>query len=92
VPQRVGTTKVPTLNADRLYLADRDGELHLVSPLIVWHECDTCHLPSAFFLDKYDRSTGECRMRAMDHNHSIRRHDVVAPLARIGLVPQPSET
>jgi hypothetical protein len=89
VPQRVDTTTVPTPNADRLYLADRDGELHLVSPLILWHECDVCHLPSAFFLDNYDRSTGECRLRAMDHNHSIRRRDVVAPLAKIGLVPAP---
>ena len=34
-----------------------------------------------------ERSTGECRMRAMDHNHSIRRRDVAGPLAKIGLVP-----
>ena len=58
-----------------------------MSPLIFRHECETCHLPSAFVLDNYDSNTGECRMRAMDHNHSIRRRDVVAPLATIGLLP-----
>jgi hypothetical protein len=87
VPQRVGTIDVPTLNAGRLYLADRNGQLHLMSPLVLWHECDTCHLPSAFFLDNYDRRTGECRMRAMDHNHTIRRRDVAGPFAALGLLP-----
>ena len=42
-------------------------------------------MPSALFLDNYDRSTGECRMRATDHNHSIRGRDIAGPLAKIGL-------
>ena len=88
VPERISATSVPTLNADRLYLVDREGHLHLVSPLILWHECDACHQPSAFVLDNYDGRTGECRMRAMDHNHSILRRDVAVALARYGLVPE----
>jgi hypothetical protein len=61
--------------------------MHLVSPLIEWHECETCHLPGPFFLDAFDRLTGECRLRAMDHNHFIRSRDVVPPLAKLGLLP-----
>lgn len=87
VPQRAGTTTIPTLNTDRLYIAARDGQLHLLSPLILWHECDRCHVPSAFYLDNYDSNTNECRLRAMDHNHHIQRRNVVGPLAKIGLIP-----
>lgn len=86
VPERQATTSVATLNSGSLYLVDRREDLHLVSPLILWHECDMCHLPSAFFIDAYDAQAGECRMRAMDHNHSIRRRDVVGPLATLGLL------
>lgn len=86
VPERHATTSVATLNAGSLYVVDRRENLHLVSPLILWHECDTCHLPSAFFIDGYDAQAGECRMRAMDHNHSISRRDVVRPLSTLGLL------
>jgi hypothetical protein len=87
VPQRRAETTETTLNKGRLYVVDREDALHLMSPLVLWHECDHCHLPSAFFLDAFDRRTRVCRMRAMDHNHTIQRTDVVAPLTSLGLLP-----
>lgn len=87
VLQRTAATLQPTLNKGRLYVTDRAAEMHLISPLILWHECDHCHLPSAFFLDAFDRKTRICRMRAMDHNHTIHRADVVEPLVSSGLIP-----
>jgi hypothetical protein len=88
VQQRTAETLDPTLNKGRLYVVDRADAMHLVSPLILWHECDFCHVPSAFALDAFDRKARSCRMRAMDHNHVIQRTDVVGPLASYGLVPE----
>lgn len=87
VPQREASTTVPTLNRGSLYVVDRAGELHLMSPLLLWHECEDCHLPSAFFLDAFDDRTRACRLRAMDHNHAMTRFDVADPLATWGLLP-----
>jgi hypothetical protein len=92
VQQRTATTRTPTLNKGRLYVTDRSGEMHLMSPLILWRECDDCHLPSAFFLDAFDRKARSCRMRAMDHNHTIQRTDVVEALVSYGLVPTGDES
>lgn len=84
---RTAATTDPTLNKGRLYVTDRTEKMHLVSPLILWHECDHCNLPSAFFLDAFDRKARSCRMRAMDHHHTIQRVDVVEPLVSLGVLP-----
>jgi hypothetical protein len=87
VAQRSRTTDTSVLDAGRLYIRDRTGELLLLSPLVLWHECDHCHLPSAFVLDAFDASTRRCRLRATDHNHTVMRADVVQPFASLRLLP-----
>lgn len=86
VQQREATIGQPTLNKGRLYIADRAGSLHLLSPLVLWHECDECRVPSAFLLDAFDRGARVCRMRATDHNHIVHRDDVVGQFASLGLL------
>jgi hypothetical protein len=88
VPQRSDATATPALDRGRLYIRDRTGELLLLSPLVVWHECDHCHLPSAFVLDAYDAKDPSCRLRATDHNHTVVRTDVVRPFTSLGLLPE----
>jgi hypothetical protein len=86
VPLQEAKTPISTLNAGALYVVDRADEMHLMSPLVFWHECESCGVPSAFFLDGFDVERSACRMRAMDHNHVITRTDVVGPLAQLGLL------
>ena len=86
VRQQVARTNFPTLDRERLYVRDRAGDLHLLSPLVLWHECDDCHVPSAFLLDGYDRKAPACRMRAMDHPHSITRPELVRPFEQLGVL------
>ena len=87
VPQRSDATDTPALDRSRLYIRDRTGKLLLLSPLVLWHECDHCHLPSAFVLDAYDAKDRTCRLRATDHHHAIVRSDVVPPFTSLGLLP-----
>ena len=49
VSEQRGRTTVSTLNEDRLYIVAHDEELHLVSPLIEWYECEACNKPAAFY-------------------------------------------
>ena len=87
VPQRSDATDTPALDRSHLYIRDRTGKLLLLSPLVLWHECDHCHVPSAFVLDAYDAKDRTCRLRATDHNHAIVRSDVVPPFTSLGLLP-----
>jgi hypothetical protein len=86
VSERTAETPTLTLDRGRLYVCDRESALHLISPLIIWHECDTCGMPSAFFVDGINQTRDQVRMRASDHNHVIHRADAIGPLAQIGLL------
>jgi hypothetical protein len=55
--------------------------------LVTWHECELCRVPSAFFLDHYNGRQKACRMRAMDHNHTLQSTSVVKGFAELGLIP-----
>ncbi len=87
VKTRTADTPSPDLNAGRLYVVDRTRNLHLLSPLVQWQECDACSRPAAFFLDRFDPVARSCSLRAMDHGHSIERSDVVVGLTALGLLP-----
>lgn len=88
VTTRTADAPGPELNVGRLYVVDRGQGLHLLSPLVHWQECDDCGQPAAFFLDRFNASSGSCSLRAMDHSHSIERVDVVLALAQLGLLPK----
>ncbi len=88
VPQRSQATETPALDRGRLYIRDRTGKLLLLSPLVLWHECNYRHLPSAFVLDAFDANQGSCCLRATDHNHTVVRTDVVRPFTSLGVLPE----
>jgi hypothetical protein len=86
VPLSTGESERSDLEQRSLYLVDRQGDLHLLRPLLLRLECDVCTLPSTFSLDRYLPSHGECVLRSIEHGHTMRRTEPVEAFRNVGLL------
>lgn len=91
-----GDGVLPPLNADEtmrsdletgsLYLRDRQGEIHLLRPLLQYLECPECHQMSTFFFDTYDGTGGSIVGIKSFERNSVRREAMVDEFRHIGLL------
>ena len=74
------------LEADSLYLVDRQKRLFLLRPLLVRKECPVCGAWSTFYLDTYDVKTDTPMMKSMEHGHTSAEHNLAAAIRFLGLI------
>lgn len=58
-----------------LYLVDREGQYHLIRPLLLRRRCPECGTMATFALDGYDQRTGGCRLKSLEHGHIAITHE-----------------
>ncbi len=73
------------LEAESLYLVDRQKKLFLLRPLLIRKECPECGTWSTFYLGTYDANTNTPVMKSMEHGHTSAEHDLAAAFRFLGL-------
>jgi hypothetical protein len=85
-PLLADETQRNDLEAGGLYLRDRQGTLHLLRPLLQYLECPECHQMSTFFLDTYDRTSGNMVGIKCFERNTVRREPVADDFRHVGLL------
>ncbi len=79
-------TDEPEIEAQSLYLVDRDGRLHLLRPLLNRRECPKYGTWEIFYLDSYKKSTDCSILKSLEHGHTL-NDSTISPLFRhIGML------
>jgi hypothetical protein len=87
VPIQTAETSQAELE-ESLYLADRNGTLHLLRPFMNWIECPQCKRSSVFYLDRYSKKESKCFLKSMEHGHPTEVDaSIVAAFQHVGLLP-----
>ncbi len=88
VPLQTGRTSQAGLE-ESLYVAGRNGALHLLRPFMNWMECPACKRWAVFYLDRYVSKEKKCFLKSMEHGHSADADaSIVAAFQHVGLLPR----
>jgi hypothetical protein len=87
VPLATATTDLAEIEEESLYLADRNGRLFLLRPLLSFLECPECRRWSVFYLDRYKKGDGSCVLKSMENGHTVDGSKLVPAFRKVGLVP-----
>ena len=76
------------IEAQSLYLVDRQRSWHLLRPLLLRHACPECGKPSTFVLDSVDARAGSYRLKCMEDSHVHQSDDkaLLGGLRHVGLL------
>lgn len=69
-----------------LYLRGRKDQMVLLRPILQRMECPMCGNISTFYLDSYDKKTGICSLKSMEHGHILKGKRFASPLKQVGLL------
>lgn len=86
VPLEKAETDLAELEAQSLYLLDRNHRLHLVRPFLNVLTCPVCRTKSTFYLDRFDRKKVSCFLKSLEHGHSAEDASVVQAFKHVGLL------
>ena len=85
VPRQQDIIDRNDIEADSLYLRDRQGNLHLFRPLLQYLECPECHQMSTFFLDTYSGKGNVVGLKSFERS-SVRVEELAEDFRHIGLL------
>ncbi|MBK8128931.1 MAG: hypothetical protein IPK53_08280 [bacterium] len=74
------------LEAHSLYLKDKNGQLHLLRPLLTRRVCPTCGRWTTFHLDSYNKKTDTCNLNGLEHGHLVEDGSLVEAFKHVGLL------
>lgn len=77
VPRHSSTTGSSELEAQSLYLVDRNSDLHLLRPLLSRRICPACGQAATFYLDSFNSKAQQCRLKALEHSHPSNKGTVI---------------
>jgi hypothetical protein len=81
-----GVTDQGEIEAESLYIVDRQGKLHLARPLLIRQVCDKCGNWSTFSIDSYSSKENYIAMISMEHGHVFKDVDLVEAFRLVGLL------
>jgi hypothetical protein len=85
-PKYDAQTDQTDIEADSLYLRDRENKLHLLRPMLTYLECPECHQMSTFFLDTFNSSEpSQAGIKSIERN-SVRYEPIVDDFKHVGLL------
>lgn len=68
-PLQSEVVNIGEIEAGSLYLVDRQGDYHLLRPIMVFRECPECGTNSVFVVDKINIKEKTCLMKSLGHEH-----------------------
>jgi len=74
------------LEAGSLYLVDRDKQLYLFRPFLIYRECPECRKSSIFYVDKYNKSDNIITFKSMEHGHTTDDSEVAELFKKLGFL------
>lgn len=86
VPVRHDGMTEAAIEKGSLYLCGKKDQLLLLRPLLQRVECPVCRNISTFYLDSYDKKTGICSLKSMEHGHPLTDKSIASPLKQVGLL------
>lgn len=86
VAPQEGRSDSTELEAGSLYLVGRMGEQYLLRPFLTRCLCLECGQMEIFFLDKYQHSKRNCRLKSLEQAHELEEAAIVEPLRHVGLL------
>jgi hypothetical protein len=74
------------LEAESLYVIDRDGDLHLLRPILLYHPASRADRSAMFYLNRYDPDEDICEMRSLEMGDTVELENVSDQFFTSGLI------
>lgn len=86
VPLEEAEGNYAEMEAQSLYVVDRNSVPHLARPFLVMRTCPVCHTRSTFMLEKFDVRTNTCTLKSLEHGHNVDDTEVAEAYRYVGLL------
>ncbi|MFH5833855.1 hypothetical protein [Halalkalibaculum sp. DA384] len=86
VPEETSLSEDNQLEADSLYIKDRNGTLNLLRPYLTRRECPSCGRPAIFHLDKFYEKNGICTLKSLEHGHTAEDKEITEIFRKVGML------